>query len=72
MYSQRRLFTIKIFPSHNRPSALMYEIFIVKENLPIGKPLGVDRGLVALMGIRIFINSDPMKKPTLFRSGLRF
>ena len=33
-----------------------------KENLPIGKPLGEDRGLVALMGIRIFINSDPKKK----------
>ena len=33
-----------------------------KENLPIGKPLGEDRGLVALMGIRIFINSDPIKK----------
>ena len=37
-----------------------------KENLSIGKPLGEDRGLVALMGIRIFINFDPIRK-TLMR-----
>ena len=41
---------------------VIVEIHFSKENLPIGKPLGEDRGLVALMGIRIFINSDPRKK----------
>ena len=33
-----------------------------KENSAIAEPLGDDRGLVALMGIRIFKNSDPIKK----------
>ena len=33
-----------------------------KVNLLTGKPLGEDRDLVALMGIRIFKNSDPIKK----------
>ena len=48
---------------------VMYQLFILhKENLPIGKPLGEDRGLVALMGIRIFINSDPIKKNNNNRS----
>ena len=35
---------------------------IYKENLLSGKPLGEYRDLVTLMGIRIFINSDPIKK----------
>lgn len=42
---------------------LYLSIFFVnfKENLPNGKSLGEDRDLVGFMGIRIFINFDPIK-----------